>query len=405
MKLLKSVFLCCACLITLTILGLYTINNKRRIEVEKSCYTLTNFDYSILSPSKEQVNQLRGNTEAVNSIFPCYIYNTFLTGKNKSKVCLMLSDEVDNYSIGLFNDKNKISGNYFKNGLMLDKISADSLNAKVGDKVNIELDNSTFQLEVSAIYMESHYDNLSSNGVSGFAFAMLSSDMIYSLGNDLNYNYAFIDAKDELKCREALNNYKPLGLIVSEEKYISDYKSNNTCPTGLSDEEWTESIKAAYNNYVEYYMNKEYKNCVYEKSVDYAKTIDKYDNLDKDVSKLCIIGAVVVTFVYALLSIVLVLTNKNDDKVNVKDGNNGAFKKYVYVLIVGTLLISLLTGLILTIPNISSPFFDLYKKIIFLFSIPILLSLVIIIPFIIIYKNSLISKVKEEKKEKTVNNN
>lgn len=393
MKFLKNIILCIITSIALIITGIKTINIKKDTEQKQSSYTLTDFDYLITSPSKEQIAELDSKSDAINSVFPCYSFDVILNGNSNSKVTLLLSDDIDDYSIGLFNDKTKISGNYNKNGICLDKIAANNLGVVVGDFVTVSLANKTFKFEVTSIYMSSTYTNLDF----GLALAEFSKGISSAYGEELTYNYAFIDAKDLTKCAQLLSTYIPLGPLQSEEDYIKEYKNNNNCPPSMTENEWNQSIKNAYNEYKEAYLNQKFNGVVQAKAEYMQDVKEQVETQIEKINYICIGIAVVVLILYTVLSIAFINSNQEDDILKVHDGNANVMAIYYKITIFGTLAVALITALSLFIYGTVSQFLKSYLKIIISFSLPVLISIPFICIFLNKYKVKIDPSLKNEK--------
>lgn len=394
-KILKNILLCIACVLGLISLGINVLETKTTVETKQSSYTLTDFDYVIISPSKEQVADFKSNTEAVNTIFPCYSFAATLNGISKSTMTLFLSDEMEYYSTGLFNNSTLVAGTYNENGMNLDVTAADALGVSVGDQVSVTLAYRNFDFTVTSIYMASTYSGLDK----GLALAKYSDEIANAFAKELSYDYAFIDANDLTKCAALLNDYKPLGRLQSEEEYIKEYKEENNCPPWLSEEEWEATIVNAYNEYKEKYLSQDFKNSVQVKSEYMEDVADQVSTTVEKINYICVGVAVGALIVYTILSIVFVYLNKNTDKILLKDGKKDVMKPYYLVAIIGTVLISVCTGGAMYIYGYSSQFFDTYIKIIMAFSLPTLLSIIFIVPFIYKYSNVLTAEVRKEKEK------
>ena len=266
-KKLKSIVLSFLVTIVLVLGGMILIKSQTKLEAQKSCYNLTTFDYIINSPSNEQVEELQSSKEEVSSIFACYSFNTTLNGNNSSKVSLLLSDQLDSYETGFFNDDTKLIGEFDENGIALDQTAADKLSVKVGDSVSVSLAYQTFTFSVSAIYMPVSYVPFDE----GLALASFSKAIKTAYGRSLTYDFAFIDANDSNKCAALLQEYIPLGPLMDEQTYIDDFKSQNNCPPAMSQEEWESSIKNAYQEYKDNYLSQEFKDSVQEKIYELVK--------------------------------------------------------------------------------------------------------------------------------------
>lgn len=392
-KIVKNIVLCVLCAAGLITTGVYAINAKNDVETKQSSYTLTKFDYVITSPSKEQVDEFNSAEEAVDSLFPCYAFDSTLTGSTKSKTMLLLSDDMSDYSVGLFNDSTKLSGDYDESGIMLDQTAATKLGAKVGDSISTTLANVKFDFTVSAIYMASSYRGFDN----GLALAKYSDSISSAFARELSYDYAFISAKDSAKCAELLKDYIPLGPLQSQEEYVNDYKAKNNCPPSMTEEEWNNSIVEAYAEYKATYLGQKFKNVVQNKADYMADINDRVNTAKQGVTYLCVGIAIAVVVLYALISMALIYSNKANDSIDSKNGKSNLFLPYYKVTIFGTLSISLAAGLALFIYGTTTHFLEAYVGIILCFCLPVLVSLIAIIPFIVWYSSKITAAIKQSK--------
>ena len=390
MKWVKNIIVWILAIVGLSVSGIFTIDMKVETETKQSSYKLTDFDYVITSPSKEQVTEFRANTDVVSSIFPCYLFETTLTGSNNSKVTLLLSDQMDYYDIGLFNNDTKESGEYSVNNICLDRTAANNLGVDVGGKVSVSLAYQTFEFTVGSIYMASTYKNMDS----GLALAQFSSEISAAYGKELTYNIAFVDAKDTAKCAEMLNGYVPLGNLQSEADYTAEYKSNNNCPPSMTEDEWNASIKTAYEEYKAQYMSQTFTGVVQDKA-EYMK--DVQDQISTTVTKInyvCVGIAVGVVVLYTLLSIVFVYSSKKDDRIDIKVGKTNVGNAHILMSVLGAVIVAAGTGLVLTIYGAASQFLNTFGAVIASFSLPVLITIPVLIPIIKKYEKGLKEEVK-----------
>ena len=392
-KIFKNIILCIACSIGLIVTGINTVDIKTETELKQSSYTLTDFDYVITSPSKDQITSFRAETDSVKAIFPCYAFDASLSGTSKSKITLLLSDDMDDYSIGLFNDSTKTSGTYNENGLMLDKTAASKLGVTVGDVVFATLANVNFEFTVSSIYMASTYTSLDD----GLALAKFSSDISNAYGKELSYDYAFIDAQDSTKCAEMLKSYIPMGSLQSEEAYIAEYKSKNNCPPAMTEAEWDESIKTAYEEYKNTYLSQIFTGVVQNKADYMADVKDQIETTVESINYICVGIAVGIVVLYTLLSIVFINSNRENDIISAKDGTKDLFKPYYLVTVLGTIAVAAVTGLVLYFYVSASQFLTSYTSIILSFSLPVLICILFILPFVNRYEKKLKAELEKTK--------
>ena len=379
----------------LTFSGINAIKSESVIQEKESSYTLTTFDYVALSPSKDQVTQLRNNTEAVKSDFPCYNFEADMTGKQKArKLNLLLSDQMEYYATGLFNNSTLISGNYDESGIMLDKKAAEKLDVVVGDQVNVTLAYQEFTFNVSGIYMTSTYTGLDK----GLALAKYSTAISDAYGRELQYDYLFIDANDNAKCANLLKSYVPMGELQSEADYTATFKSKNNCPNGMTEEEWNESIKVAYNSYKANFLSGDFTSKVQVKSQVMQNIIEQNSTAVQKVNYGCIAAGVVTLVGYIIISVTLISVNKHNDIIDSKDGSNRYRTSTRFLFYFTTFVIFIVSFAVLLLYGVMNRFVDSFMPIILCYSLPVLGSIIIVEPFIRKYISDVENEVAKLKK-------
>ena len=133
-------------------LGANGISSISDMELRKSTYTRTEFDFHIAAPDAAQVKTIAQN-EAVKTIFPYYAYKKAFG--NSNEIMLMVSDEMDKLGASVLSEGMLVEGSFNKDGAMLDKTAADILGVKVGDTVSFTLLGKKVTKTVAAIYLPS----------------------------------------------------------------------------------------------------------------------------------------------------------------------------------------------------------------------------------------------------------
>lgn len=377
-RFIKHLLLCIASFIALLILGINTISIQTMVQNKRASYEKTEFAFKIASPSRDQLSELESHTDAIKSIFPVYNFKMTLKGKNNTKVNFLLSEHMDKANIGLFNDSLLISGKFNENLLSLDKTAATALDVKVGDTVSASLGGQNFSFTVGAIYSECTYIGLDK----GLAQGKYTSEISAAFGKELVYDIAFISVVDKDKCSQLLNDYYPLGLIMSEEEYIADQKSSGSRPAGLTDEEWTQYLKDNYPDYVAQQLSIPQPDAVQDKEQIMADVDDQTRTSEKHINAVCILVAVAVLILYPLLLIVFTFTNRHNDALKAENGEKNIGRKYNLFIIFSTIITVGLLLFAFAIYGISNQYLASYVPIMIAFTIPLIVSLFIVLPVI-----------------------
>lgn len=327
--------------------GAYVIDRKAKIEAKQSSFKLTDFDFAINSPSREQIAEL-SEEPSVNKIFPCYIFNVNVSGYN---FFVLMGDSLDNYETSLFNEKTCISGKADPSGIMLDKYAAEKLNVKVGDTVSFVMKGNPVSLKVSGIYMTSTYSGLNK----GLGLAVFTDEMksYYGQTEDGDYDKAFVDAKDVAACDVLLQSYVPLG-----------------------------------GNHIS--LN---KIAVERKSVFMQDITDQIETRDSDITYVSAILGVASFIAYALLGILFVYMNKRDDEISLREGvpHSRMLKEYLLSNLIGALFVAVVTGAVLTVVAASKHYLAACLPIVMLSALPVLPAAAVVAVFTKIYLDKLYS--------------
>lgn len=227
-----------ALLIALVIgMGANIIEGTVSLELKRSTYTRTDFDFHIAAPDKAQVADIEADA-SVECVFPYYAYSKAFS--SFSKVMLLVSDDMDDYGASLLTEGTLIEGSYDRSGAMLDKTAADSLGVGVGDSISFTLLGRRYTKTVSAIYLPS-------------TFAILEDGIVLTeLANDVTapaaYSGAFIVAKDKSAVSALLSGYVGEGNVaLSYEQYV-ELKCGNIKP-GQSVEDYNAECESKYAAY------------------------------------------------------------------------------------------------------------------------------------------------------------
>lgn len=252
--------------------------NLENVSNENLIYLNSEIDYQIPSPSKEQLNEINGK-DFVNKTFGYYLTKASVEGNKTSKVSFLLSNDLDNLSITMFNDKNlveKVEDN--SNPIYLDEIAKKALDVKAGDSVKVSFANSSFTYTVTSIYKE---NSLFKDGTAIVKFEGAIKYTYCANAKEYSLSGAFIDSSNDAKCDEFLQSYKPLGRVRER----SEFETDEACE--------------AYNNTI---LNGNYSNEITNFSAKRELANKDVDNTKSKLTTMCIIGSVVVGMGYFFAS-------------------------------------------------------------------------------------------------------
>ncbi len=313
-----SLIISIVAIVVLAAVGINAINGIVTIEHKESSFKLTAFDYVIKSPLRSQIQALEENTEAVASTFACTELRAIVSSASSSpELILLASENIDNYGIGLFCDATLVEGEFNREGIMLDETAAEKLKVTVGDEVSFSAKGMPVTLTVSAIYRASTYKTLEK----GIGLIALTEAMKAAYGKELPHSICFIDANDEAKCAAALATYKPLAQLKTEEQFTADYKEKYEPRPGATEEEWAETIHAAYEEYFnEGVAMLDTKGSVERKSEMMEDIADRVATAKNDVDVLTIGIAIASAVAYSVLAVVILYSGMKDDIIRATQG-------------------------------------------------------------------------------------
>ncbi len=226
---------------------LFSLNDN--ILRRESTYLRSDFDIQINAPSKEQINQFEQNP-LISSVLPMTILPVGVEGGSSLK--LLMVESFKNVEIGFFNEDTLVSGSLDPNGLSIDEHAARKLNVSVGDSINVNYRNSRFSLIVTGIFLNVNYPSLNE----GIGLMIWDDAWENAVPHTIRYDIAFISTDDVNNVlNTVLQNYLPLGSLMSQEEFIHRLEENTTKPSELSDEEWEIQLVNAYNNYEANFYN------------------------------------------------------------------------------------------------------------------------------------------------------
>ena len=243
--------------------GAMSVETNIAVDQATSTFTKSTFDYLIESPDKDQLKEYAANTEAVESIFPVHHYEIALASSSSAKLHLLLSDKMADYDISFFNPNRVVKGQYKEDGLMLDEVAAQQIGAQVGSQVSFTLGASKYTLEVSSIYGAVNYSGMST----GIAMAKFTTAMANSWGEGKGpslYGFAFLAAKNKVKCAEMLQDYIPWGRLGTYEEY-KEVQDKSRTPADGDDAAWEEKVRASWEARKETFKKQEFVKSVQDK--------------------------------------------------------------------------------------------------------------------------------------------
>lgn len=290
--------------------GFSAVGKRAEAENRQSSYKLTRFDFVLQSPSAEQVATLK-NTDGIKSVFPCYGFGMSLRGAKSAEMdYVFMSDNLDGWEISLFSPETCIEGGADADGIMLDERAAENLGVGVGDSVTYTLAGYSYSKKVSGIYLSSTYRDMDKKGV---ALTAVTADALSKFPVSVAYTHAFVAASDAQKCEAALAGYKPYGRIQTLEDYVKEYKAVNRKPTNLTEEEWTERITNAYEEYKINFENGEYPQAVQRKADYMADVADRVESTLNAANSLAVAAGAGCAALVSVLGVVAVFVNRKND--------------------------------------------------------------------------------------------
>lgn len=365
---------------TLIGIGAYLINDISDMELRKSTYTRTSFDYHIAAPNSAQVQEIKASS-AVKSVFPYYAYSNAFS--NSKDVMLLFSDEMSSSGISLLTEATLINGEYDENGAMLDLTAAEALDVKVGDTIRFNLLGVSFTKTVSAIYLPSELAIMKQ----GIVLVDFSAD-IAAVNTPAAYSGAFIEAEDRDAVFSLLSDYAGEGNVtLTYEGYIEKYCGSKM--PNQSDEEYDAACAAKYAEYREERLASARKDGgqVVDKLEAYSLIKEQILTTEQKLSNLRMLTMLAVFAVFTVVMILFTVTNAENDKLRRDEGLASSQMLLSYVLT--TVVSSVLTfgaaiGILAMIAS-GTYFVSDCLGMAFLISFPILLGIIPVFAAAVIY--------------------
>jgi hypothetical protein len=369
--------------ITLGVAGASAMVSANEVSEQQNTYTATKFDYIVVSPSNDQLKDFKNDTNSVKNIFPAYRYQISLKGKSSAAMDLLLSDQTSSYDISFFAPGRATSGQYSSDGLLLDQTAAKKLSVSVGDVVTFTLGTGAieFSLPVSAIYSSVTYRTMDTGvGLATWTDAMAAA---FSTANRY-YDIAFIEAQDKTACATMLNDYKALGPLLSQDEYVTWWKSTNTKPSSLTDEEWTQSIINQYADYRSNYLAGNFAGYVQSKSQYMEESKDTTSVKNSQIQTSTVLFAIIVPLSFSLVSILVMLIGKRKDSEEHKYQNASSISGRLIGCQCCSVAISVVISICIILISDSIKGIA-FTSLVLCYSLPMLASLVILIPASALY--------------------
>lgn len=380
---LKNIILALVFIVALIVVGMQNINNTADIEAKKSSYTRTQFDYFISSPDKNQVTKIESDP-SVDKVFPYYaLSNAFTSSSAAKEIYLLLSDDMGDSGISLITEKTCVSGEYNKNGVMMDMLAAEKLGVDVGDTVTFKILNKSFTRTVSALYLTSTYGTLTK----GIVLADFSDD-IRQVYNPAAYGGAFITANDKSGVQSLLSDYVGEGNVaLSFEEYVA--QNCGTKPPYQTQEEYEAECQHKYQQYRDDIIASALRGGaqVAAKEDSYSLLKDRIETTEKGINNLNLSIAAASFVLFIILNIVFVVTNRRNDLLRCDEGTRfgSMVLSYSMITAVTAIVVAALTFGILYVMAAQTFFASECLKTILFFSLPVIISVPLVIVFVFLY--------------------
>ena len=337
---LKNIVLAVLVIGVLIGIGAYLINGIEGVELRKSTYTRTTFDFHIAAPNKAQAAAIEADA-SVECVFPYYAYSKAFS--RNDKVMLLTSDDMDDAGASLLTDGTLIEGSFDRSGAMLDKTAADALGVGVGDNVTFQLLGKTYTKTVAAIYLPSTFAILE-NGI------VLVEQVIDAAGAPASYGGAFVVAKNRGGVKALLADYAGEGNVaLTLEQYV-ELKCGQKLPN-QTQEEYDADCAAKYAAYRADVIASAKKDGgqVADKLDAYALLQEQILTTEKRLSGMKVLTAIASFAVLAVVCILFTTTNAENDRIYRDSGMSmkQMFLSYLTSSAVTALAVAIITAAVL----------------------------------------------------------
>ena len=296
----------------LILIGASAISSLTELELSKSTYTRTTFDFHIAAPSVAQAEAIAADG-ATESIFPYYAYKKAFS---RDKITLMVSDKMEAMGASVLTDGTLIEGAPDEGGAMLDSTAADALGVEVGDSISFTLLGTRFTLPVSAIYLPSTLAIMEDGIV-----LVAASDAILSTGAPTSYGGAFIVSRDKNATAAYLSDYVGEGNVaLTYEQYVS-----LNCGTKLpnqTEDEYVAECEAKYSEYRNEALASAKKGGgqVVDKLEAYSLLQSKVLTREKALASLTTLTMIGAFLVFSAICIIFTVSGAENDRIRRDNG-------------------------------------------------------------------------------------
>lgn len=327
----------------LILIGVSALNTVTEIELAKSTYTRTLFDFHISAPSKAQIEDIVKNGD-VESVFPYYAYKKAFSN---DKIALLISDMPEGSSASVLTDGTLIEGEADTGGAMLDKTAADALGVGVGDTVSFNLLGKRYTKTVSAIYLPSTLAIMDD----GIVTVYDDGEMLKA-NTPTAYGGAFIVSDDKDATAAYLNGYAGDGNVaLSYEQYVAI-----NCATKLpteTDDEYLAECQRKYESYREAALASARKSGgqVVDKLEAYSMVESKLLTRESRLRTLTTLSMIGAFAIFSAILIIFTVSGADNDRVK-RDAGIGAKRmlcEYSIAAAITGALVSLITLSVLLI--------------------------------------------------------
>lgn len=305
---------------------IYTPNNAYIKNYEENMiYIHSEIDYQIPNPSVQQIKDIE-DEEFIEDTFAYYLTKTNVTGKNTSKVNLMMTDNISSLSITMFNESTLIDSiintvNY----AYIDEVTSSKLDVNCGDEITINILNYSLKYVVCKVYDE---NKLFADGTIVVQFKDKIKEIYETAVSSNGYSGAFIKSSNDSQCNDFLKSYVPLGRLKERSEFDSDEAFHT------------------YNNAI---MSGNYTNEITNFSELRDSALKINNRLEKEKLLMTILGASIGGIIHLVISQVLRRTKSEDKCFKEIIKNKITIKKYrICTFVFSTIFFSVFIALLLT---------------------------------------------------------
>lgn len=378
---LKNIVLAVLLAAMLIAIGATAVSSISDMELRKSTYTRTEFDFHIAAPDAAQVSEIV-QSGAVKTIFPYYAYKKAFG--NTNEILLMVSDEMDKLGASVLSEDMLIEGSFNGDGAMLDKTAADTLGVKVGDTVSFTIRGKRITKTVSAIYLPSTFAIMEK----GVVAVSLSADM----AKPAAYGGAFIVAGDRSAVATLLSDYVGEGNVaLTYEQYVSVHCGTQK-PTQTA-EEYEAECKQKYADYRNGVLEsaKRGGGQVTDKLEAYSLLKEKILTTEKNTKTLMILAAFAAFAVFSIVGSLAIVTNAKNDRIDIEQGVDGwrMLKNYALSSVLTAVFVAAVTGLTVFLIASGTYFASECAFVVTSTALPVLAGIPVVICFAFLYIHNL----------------